>query len=88
MFCCTVTFLHLSMMEVLMLVDVMVKFPMFIGTGYLAFPVLRGAYKEFTIKMEFRPDTHNGLLMYTGEYPNAQLDFFSISLVDGYAQLR
>ena len=58
------------------------------GTGYMAFPVLRGAYKEFTITVTFRPDTGNGLLMFSSEHANAVADFFSISLVDGFAEFR
>lgn len=58
------------------------------GTGYIAFPVLRGAYKEFTITIDFRPGTSNGLLMFSGEHPNARSDFFSISLIDGHAEFR
>ena len=68
--------------------DVVVQYPKFMGTGYVAFPVLRGAYKEFTVTVEFRPDTHNGLLVFSSEHPNARSDFFSISLVDGRAEFR
>ena len=69
-------------------VDLLVRYPKFMGTGYVAFPVLRGAYKEFSITIEFRPDTQNGLLLFSSEHPNARADFFSVSLVDGYAQFR
>jgi hypothetical protein len=68
--------------------DIVVQFPKFMGTGYMAFPVLRGAYKEFTINIEFRPDTGNGLLLFSGADPSALSDFFSITLIDGYAELR
>ena len=68
--------------------DIVVKYPKFMGTGYMAFPVLRGAYKEFTITINFRPDTGNGLLMFSSEHENAVADFFSISLVDGFAEFR
>jgi len=68
--------------------DVVVRYPKFLGTGYVAFPVLRGAYKEFTVTVDFRPDTHNGLLVFSSEHPNARSDFFSISLVDGKAEFR
>ncbi len=37
--------------------DIVVKYPKFMGTGWMAFPVLRGSYKEFTITITFRPDT-------------------------------
>ena len=58
------------------------------GSGYIAFPVLRGAYKEFNIMIDFRPDTENGLMLFSSEHPNARADFFSITLIDGYAEFR
>ena len=61
---------------------------MFKGTGYVAFPVLKRAYKEFTITLEFRPMTRNGLLLFSSEHPNARSDFFSLALVNGHAELR
>ncbi len=66
----------------------MVQYPKFMGTGYMAFPVMRGAYKEFTITLEFKPDTGNGLLLFSGEHPTARSDFFSIALIDGHAEFR
>ena len=66
----------------------MVRYPKFMGTGNIAFPVLRGSYREFTMTVEFRPDTGNGLLLFSSEYPNAKSDFFSLSLVDNHLQFR
>ncbi len=66
----------------------MVKYPKFMGTGYVAFPVLRGAYREFTIIVEFKPDTHNGLILFSGDTPQAHSDFFSIALIDGKVEFR
>ena len=68
--------------------DLVVNYPKFMGPGYMAFPLLRGAYKEFTITVEFRPDTGNGLLLFSAEHPNARADFFSISLVESFAEFR
>ena len=68
--------------------EVMVKYPQFYGTGYVAFPVLRDAYKEFTITIEFRPDTSNGLLIFSSELPTAKTDFFSVALVDQKVEFR
>lgn len=58
------------------------------GSGYITFPQLHMAYREISVAIEFRPDTANGLLLFTSHYPDARLDFFSIALVDGYAELR
>ncbi len=74
--------------HVLFVADIVVQYPKFMGTGYMAFPVLRVAYKEFSITIEFRPDTDNGLLLFSGAHPTARSDFFAISLFNGYAQLR
>ena len=68
--------------------DVVVKYPKFMGVGYLAFPVLRGAYKEFRLTVDFRPDTHNGLLLFSSEASDARSDFFSLSLMDGRLEFR
>lgn len=79
---------HCELLLHLFSTDIVVKYPKFMGTGYMAFPVLRGAYKEFTVTLTFRPDTGNGLLMFSSEHDNAVADFFSISLVDGFAEFR
>lgn len=58
------------------------------GNGYIAFPVLRGAYKDLSIILEFRPDTLNGLVLFSAGHPYARSDFFSVSLVDGHVEFR
>lgn len=65
-----------------------VRFPRFRGTGYLALPVLRDAYKEFAVAIEFRPEAKNGLLLFSAEFENAHKDFFSITLVNGFIEFR
>lgn len=68
--------------------DVAVKYPKFSGTGYMAFAVLRGAFKEFTVDIEFRPDKVNGLLLFSSDHPDARSDFFSVTLVNGHVEFR
>jgi len=68
--------------------ELTIRHPKFDGTGYMAFPVLRGAYKEFSLMVEFRPDTKNGLIVFSGERPSAMSDFFSITIVNGFAEFR
>ena len=65
-----------------------IRHPKFDGTGYMAFPILRDAYKEFILTIEFRPDTNNGLIVFSGELPTAITDFFSITLINGHAEFR
>ena len=68
--------------------DVAVKYPKFDGDGYLAFPVLKDSYKQFEVHLEFRPDDINGLVLFSGEMKNAESDFFSLALVDGFVEFR
>lgn len=68
--------------------NVAVKYPKFDGDGYLAFPVLKDSYKQFEIHLEFRPDDINGLVLFSGEMKNAESDFFSLALVDGFVEFR
>lgn len=73
-------------------VESVVRFPKLSGSGFVAFPVLRGAFREFVVLMDFRPDAGNGLLLFSSDHPNAggggRFDFFSVSLVDGKIELR
>ena len=64
------------------------KYPKFSGTGYIAFPVLRGAHREFHVIVELRPDSLNGLVLFSAGHPDAQSDFFSLSLQRGRIELR
>ena len=68
--------------------DLMVKYPRFFGTGYIAFPVLRGANREFVINLEFRPESKDGLILFSADQPDAKFDFFSIALVHGKVEFR
>ncbi|VDI80814.1 Hypothetical predicted protein [Mytilus galloprovincialis] len=68
--------------------NVPVKYPKFSGDGYMAFPVLTDSYKQFEVKLNIRPDRSNGLILFSGEKKNAESDFFSIALVDGFVEFR
>jgi len=81
--------------------EVIVRYPKFDGTGYLALPVLRGAEQQFVIEVDFRPDvdmtsssgTPPGgrvqLLMFSSDRDDAQFDFFSVSrLRNGQIEFR
>ena len=75
--------------------EVIVRYPKFDGSGYLALPVLRGADRQFVIDIEFRPDdvdsvesnvttaTADGggvqLMMFSSDRDDAQFDFFSVT---------
>ena len=68
--------------------DVVVRYPQFSGASFLAFAPPRGASEHLHVSVELRPDALNGLVLFGGEFSDARLDFFSLSLVDGRAQFR
>ena len=79
--------------------DVIVRYPKFDGSGYLALPVLRGADQQFIIDIDFRPDAdtmtsspgtgHVELLLFTSDRDDAQFDFFSVTrLQNGQIEFR
>lgn len=68
--------------------DMSAKYPRFSGTGYVAFPVPRGAHREFHVIVELRPDVLNGLIVFSAGHPDARSDFFSLSLQRGRIELR
>ncbi|XP_033738487.1 pikachurin-like [Pecten maximus] len=68
--------------------QIVVRFPKFLGNGYLTLPVLKTGYKEFDIQIDFKPQANNGLLLFTAENTNTKSDFFSIALVNGYVEFR
>jgi len=68
--------------------DLTAKYPKFSGTGYIAFPVLRGAHREFHVIVELRPDVLDGLVLFSAGHADAQSDFFSLSLQRGRIELR
>ena len=79
----------LGLLLILRLVaDLTAKYPKFSGSGYIAFPVLRDAHREFHIVVELRPDVLDGLVLFSAGHPDAQSDFFSLSLQRGRMVFR
>jgi len=81
--------------------DVIVRYPKFDGSGFLALPLLRGADQQFVIDIDFRPDvvdmtssndktgSHVELLLFTSDRDDAQFDFFSVTrLPTGQIEFR
>ena len=79
-----------------MFTELTVRYPKFTGTGFVAFPTLRGAYKEFVIEMEFRPDdmtsprdSGSRLMLFGAENPDGVIDFFSVAMTsEGHIEFR
>ena len=68
--------------------DTVVKYPKFSGTGYMAFPVLRGSHERFTMVVEFRPDIDEGLILFSADNSDVQFDFFSLTILNGRLEFR
>ncbi|XP_013773558.1 pikachurin-like [Limulus polyphemus] len=64
------------------------KYPQFIGSSYLALPVLRDAHKSMQISLEFRPESLDGILLYSGEHADLQGDFAALTLNKGFVEFR
>ncbi|XP_022699692.1 pikachurin-like isoform X1 [Varroa jacobsoni] len=65
-----------------------VKYPSFSGNSYIVLPTLRDAHRSMQISLEFKPETHNALLLYSGEQANLQGDYVAILLVEGFVEFR
>ncbi|XP_041953837.1 basement membrane-specific heparan sulfate proteoglycan core protein isoform X8 [Alosa sapidissima] len=62
--------------------------------SYLTLPTIKNAYKSFSIKITFRPDNVDGLLLYAGmilyngQKRTTGADFISLGLVGGRPEFR
>ncbi|XP_074593031.1 pikachurin-like [Brevipalpus obovatus] len=65
-----------------------VRFPRFHGRSYLALPTLRNAHKMMQVTIEFKPEYHDGILLYSGEKQNLEGDFIAIILYQGLVEFR
>ncbi|KAG9482678.1 hypothetical protein GDO78_011370 [Eleutherodactylus coqui] len=64
--------------------------PYFSGNpqSYLALPSLKDAHKKFEVKITFRPDNADGMLVYSGQKKSKGADFMSFGLVGGRPEFR
>ncbi|MGH0121397.1 UNVERIFIED_CONTAM: hypothetical protein FKN15_077799 [Acipenser sinensis] len=56
--------------------------------SYLTLPTIKNAYKTFNIKITFRPDTADGMIIYNGQKKTTGADFISFGLVGGRPEFR
>ncbi|CAN8004386.1 unnamed protein product, partial [Ixodes hexagonus] len=66
--------------------EVELRHPRFSGGSYLALPTLRDAHKSMQVSLQFRPETHDALLLYSGETPELLGDYFAIVLDKGFVE--
>lgn len=64
------------------------KYPRFHDGSYLALPILRDAHKSMQVTLEFRPESNDGLILYSGEKFDLREDFISITLNKGFIEFR
>ena len=65
-----------------------VRFPRFFGKGFIEFPAIVAAERNFDIRVQFKPEAADGLLLFTAEHPNAVFDYFSVSLIAARVDFR
>lgn len=68
--------------------DARIRVPKFGGRSWLAFPVLKAAYKHVHLEMEFRPASWHGILFLTGERDDLAGDFVAAVLREGFVEFR
>ncbi|XP_035236655.1 basement membrane-specific heparan sulfate proteoglycan core protein-like isoform X3 [Anguilla anguilla] len=56
--------------------------------SYLTLPTIKNSYKAFTMKINFRPDSADGMIIYNGQKRTAGADFVSLGLVGGRPEFR
>ncbi|XP_040902825.1 basement membrane-specific heparan sulfate proteoglycan core protein isoform X9 [Toxotes jaculatrix] len=56
--------------------------------SYLTLPTIKNAYKAFSVKISFRPDNVDGMILYNGQRRTTGADFISLGLVGGRLEFR
>ncbi|XP_064160473.1 basement membrane-specific heparan sulfate proteoglycan core protein-like isoform X1 [Anguilla rostrata] len=56
--------------------------------SYLTLPTIKNSYKAFNVKISFRPDTTDGMMVYNGQRKTTGADFISLGLVGGRPEFR
>ncbi|TSL61242.1 Basement membrane-specific heparan sulfate proteoglycan core protein [Bagarius yarrelli] len=56
--------------------------------SYLKLPTIKNSYKAFRIKLTFRPDNVDGMILYNGQRKSMGADFISLGLVGGRPEFR
>ncbi|KAK5864266.1 hypothetical protein PBY51_001220 [Eleginops maclovinus] len=56
--------------------------------SYLTLPTIKNAYRAFSIRISFRPDNGDGMILYNGQKRSTGADFISLGLVGGRLEFR
>lgn len=68
--------------------DVVIKYPKFSSSGFIAFPRPPETRREFEVDLEFRPDLLTGLLVFAADDLHLRQLFFSVAVVKGRVEFR
>ncbi|XP_075165344.1 LOW QUALITY PROTEIN: EGF like, fibronectin type III and laminin G domains protein pikachurin [Haematobia irritans] len=66
--------------------DIKVRVPKFSKHSWLAFPALKGAYKHVQLRIEFRPESFDGIILLSGERDDLTGDFMALLLNKGFVE--
>lgn len=61
--------------------------PMFSGRSYLELPKLE-AYSRFSVEMEIRTLSTDGILLYNGQTSSGKGDYVSLAIKSGFVEFR
>ncbi|XP_065218165.1 agrin-like isoform X2 [Planococcus citri] len=64
-----------------------IDMPAFSGQSYIELKQLK-AYHKFSVEIEFKTYTDNGILLYSQQRSDGAGDFISLAIVNGYAEFR
>ena len=75
-------------MFALLILAIEIRFPRFRGESYLALPTLRDAHKLMQVTLDFKPESYDGIILYSGEKQSLDGDFIAIILNQGFVEVR
>lgn len=66
--------------------DITAHVPRFAKRSWLAFAALHGAYKHVQLRLEFRPESFDGIILLSGERDDLTGDFMALLLNKGFVE--
>ncbi|XP_026842464.1 pikachurin [Drosophila persimilis] len=66
--------------------DIRAHVPRFAKRSWLAFAALHGAYKHVQLRLEFRPESFDGIILLSGERDDLTGDFMALLLNKGFVE--
>lgn len=56
--------------------------------SYISLPPLPDSYLKFNIEISFKPENHDGIILYDAERSDGTGDFIILSLISGHPEFR